>query len=94
MVNPLFYSPNLNLSISSNLFNNTSTDLVNKNVDVVVSDLATYVYNDSRYDSLLYKEGVNYFPYLLIEKYLEFGDDETLYFLKEPLNDNSFFIMR
>jgi len=57
-------------------------------VDVIVSDLATYVYNDSRYDSLLYKEGVKYFPYLLIEKYLEFGDDETLYFF---LIDNDFF---
>lgn len=41
------------------------------NHDLLVSDVASYDYNISNYDSALTKAGISYFPYLLIEKYLE-----------------------
>jgi hypothetical protein len=47
--------------------------------DIVMADLASYEYEDPLYSSPLHDEGVNYFPYLAIEKHLNSGHDKTKY---------------
>ena len=40
------------------------------NHDILVCDIASYQYDDSNYKSELKDQGIDYFPYLLIEKFL------------------------
>lgn len=41
------------------------------NHDLLVCDVASYDYDITGYESVLANEGIKYFPYLLIEKYLD-----------------------
>ncbi len=45
-------------------------EVLPQEVDVIVSDIATYDYENSGFTSTLYDEGIRYFPYLAIEHYL------------------------
>lgn len=45
-------------------------EVLPSDIDLIVSDIATYDYENDGYTSLLYQEGVRYFPYLAIEHYL------------------------
>lgn len=56
-------------------------------IDIVVSDIATFDYQNDKYHSRLYDEGVRYFPYLAIEKHLSL-DNNPLYIY---IIDNNFF---
>ncbi len=70
------------------ILNQDALHLCISDADIVVSDLAAYEYEDDTYNSFLYNQGVNYFPYLAIEKYLQSGHLDTKYIY---LIDNDFF---
>jgi len=52
-------------------------DILPHDIDLVVSDIACYDYNNDSFHSPLYDEGVRYFPYLAIEHYLEIPHECT-----------------
>ena len=45
--------------------------LEHKYIDLIISDIAPYDYENENYHSELYDKGVRYFPYLAIEHYLK-----------------------
>lgn len=53
------------------VFHQDALEVLPQDVDIIVSDLATYDYENKGYTSYLYNEGVRYFPYLAIEHYLD-----------------------
>lgn len=57
-------------------------------IDLVISDIAVYDYDNDEYESELTKAKITYFPYLLIEKNLNVGDEKTKYLY---LVNNDFF---
>ncbi len=61
------------------IYNQDALSLIVPDVDIVVSDLASYDYEDPLYDSPLKQKGVTYFPYLAIEKHLNSGHEQTKY---------------
>lgn len=63
------------------MYHEDCLDFLPSEVDVVVSDLATYEYENDLYHSSLYEKGVRYFPYLAIEHYLELKGDVTYIYL-------------
>ena len=63
------------------MYHEDCLDFLPSEVDVVVSDLATYDYENDLYHSNLYEKGVRYFPYLAIEHYLELKGDVTYIYL-------------
>lgn len=69
------------------IFHQDALEYLPRNVDLVISDLATYDYENPEYHSKLYQEGVRYFPYLAIEHYLAL-DKNTKYIY---IIDNNFF---
>ena len=69
------------------IFHQDALEFLPSDIDLVISDLATYDYYNDEYKSDLYNEGVRYFPYLAIEHYLKLeGDARYIYVI-----DNNFF---
>jgi site-specific DNA-methyltransferase (adenine-specific) len=75
------YANNMNnfIDMDTIIYNQDALSMIVPNVDLVVSDLASYDYEDELYESELTKKGVKYFPYLAIEKHLKSGHDKTKY---------------
>lgn len=69
------------------LFHQDALEYLPKDIDLVVSDLATYDYINDNYKSELYDKGVRYFPYLAIEHYLNLQSDAKYIYII----DNNFF---
>ena len=63
------------------MYHEDCLDFLPSEVDVVVSDLATYDYENDLYHSNLYEKGVRYFPYLAIEHFLELKGEVTYIYL-------------
>lgn len=53
------------------MYNEDALGLLPSEIDLVVSDISSYDYENELYHSKLYDDGVRYFPYLAIEHYLE-----------------------
>ena len=69
------------------IFHQDALEFLPSDINLVISDLATYDYYNDQYKSPLYDEGVRYFPYLAIEHYLNLeGDVKYIYVI-----DNNFF---
>ena len=69
------------------LFHQDALEYLPKDIDLVISDLATYDYINDNYKSELYDKGVRYFPYLAIEHYLNLQSDTKYIYII----DNNFF---
>ena len=69
------------------MYHEDCLDFYPSEIDVVVSDIATYDYQNDLYHSSLYEKGVRYVPYLAIEHFLELKGDVTYIYLI----DNDFF---
>lgn len=69
------------------MYHQDALEYVPSNIDVVVSDIATHDYENPNYTSKLYEQGVRYFPYLVIERYLDLDNDPIYIYII----DNSFF---
>ena len=64
------------------MYHEDALDFLPAEIDCVVSDLASYDYQNDLYHSPLYEKGVRYFPYLAIEHYLELkGDLRYIYLI-------------
>ncbi len=63
------------------MYHEDCLDFYPSEIDVVVSDIATYDYQNELYHSSLYEKGVRYFPYLAIEHFLELKGDVTYIYL-------------
>lgn len=63
------------------MYHEDCLDFYPSEIDVVVSDIATYDYQNDLYHSSLYEKGVRYFPYLAIEHFLELSGDVTYIYL-------------
>ncbi len=70
-----------------NMYYEDALESLPKDVDIIVSDIATYDYENKNYHSYLYDKGVRYFPYLAIEHYLKIEKNLFGIYLVE----NSFF---
>ncbi len=73
-----------------NIYHQDALEYIIPEVDLVVSDLAVYDYENDQYDSYLYKEGVRYFPYLAIEHYLSLSENTKYIYII----DNNFFFQK
>lgn len=72
------------------IFHQDALEFLPSDINLVISDLATYDYYNDQYKSPLYDEGVRYFPYLSIEHYLNLeGDVKYIYVI-----DNNFFAQK
>lgn len=69
------------------LYHQDALDVLPKDMDVIVSDVATNDYENANYHSDLYDKGVRYFPYLAIERYLDVENDPLFIYII----DNNFF---
>lgn len=69
------------------MYNEDALGIIPSNIDLVVSDLAGYDYENQFYTSPLYDAGVRYFPYLAIEHYLNLKEQVKYIYLI----DNDFF---
>lgn len=69
------------------LYHQDALEVLPKDMDIILSDIATNDYQNDNYHSYLYDEGVRYFPYLAIERYLEV-ENNPLYIY---IIDNNFF---
>jgi hypothetical protein len=67
------------MDVDVTLYNQDALSMIVPSADIVMADLASYEYEDPLYSSPLHDEGVNYFPYLAIEKHLNSGHDKTKY---------------
>ena len=63
------------------MYHEDCLDFLPREIDIVVSDLATYDYQNDLYHSSLYEKGVRYFPYLAIEHFLELKGEVTYIYL-------------
>ena len=70
-----------------NIYHEDALAYLPQDIDLIVSDLATYMYENNEYHSELYDKGVRYFPYLAIEHYLKINKKHFAIYLIE----NSFF---
>lgn len=70
------------------MYNEDALSMLPTDVDIVVSDIAGYDYENEYYTSPLYDEGVRYFPYLAIEHYLQIKNKVKYLYLI----DDDFFI--
>lgn len=70
-----------------NMYYEDALQSLPKDIDIIVSDIATYEYENEEYHSELYDKGVRYFPYLAIEHYLKIEKNIFAIYLVE----NSFF---
>lgn len=69
------------MNIMLDMYHEDCLDFYPSEIDVVVSDIATYDYQNDLYHSSLYEKGVRYFPYLAIEHFLELKGDVTYIYL-------------
>lgn len=69
------------------LYHQDALEVLPKDMDVIISDIATNDYENANYHSNLYDEGVRYFPYLAIERYLDLENDPLYIYII----DNNFF---
>lgn len=69
------------------LYHQDALEVLPKDMDIILSDIATNEYQNDNYHSYLYDEGVRYFPYLAVERYLEV-ENNPLYIY---IIDNNFF---
>ncbi len=69
------------------MYNEDALGVLPSDIDIVVSDLASYDYENKFYTSPLYESGVRYFPYLAIEHYLNLKNNLKYIYLI----DNDFF---
>lgn len=75
------------IQIPLDIFYEDALNVLPSDVDIVISDLACYDYENSNYHSKLYDANVRYFPYLVIEHYLKITKKiKYLYLI-----DNDFF---
>lgn len=70
-----------------NMYYADALEALPKDVDIIVSDIACYEYENEEYHSTLYDKGIKYFPYLAIEHYLKM--EKSLFGIY--LIENSFF---
>lgn len=75
------------MNIKLDMYNEDALGVIPTDIDIVVSDLASYNYENEFYTSNLYQEGVRYFPYLAIEHYLNLKSSVKYIYLI----DNDFF---
>lgn len=69
------------------IYHQDALEILPKEIDLIVSDIATYDYENENYKSYLYQEGIRYFPYLAIEHYLDVNQGcKYIYII-----DNDFF---
>ena len=54
-----------------NMYYDDALSFLPNDIDIIVSDIAPYEYENENYHSVLYDKGVRYFPYLAIEHYLK-----------------------
>lgn len=54
-----------------NMYYDDALAFLPKDIDLIISDIAPYDYENENYHSELYDKGVRYFPYLAIEHYLK-----------------------
>ncbi len=59
------------LMVDMNMYYEDALNYLTKDIDLFVSDIANFEYENDNYHSFLYDEGVRYFPYLAIEHYLQ-----------------------
>lgn len=69
------------------LYHQDALEILPQDMDVILTDIATNDYQNDNYHSYLYDEGVRYFPYLAIERYLDV-ENNPLYIY---IIDNNFF---
>lgn len=70
------------MNTTLDMYHEDALDFLPAEIDCVVSDLASYDYQNDLYHSPLYEKGVRYFPYLAIEHYLELkGDLRYIYLI-------------
>lgn len=69
------------------LYHQDALEVLPKDMDVIISDIASNDYENANYHSKLYDEGVKYFPYLAIERYLDLENDPLYIYII----DNNFF---
>lgn len=69
------------------LYHQDALEVLPKDMDVIISDIASNDYENANYHSKLYDEGVRYFPYLAIERYLDLENDPLYIYII----DNNFF---
>ena len=70
-----------------NMYYDDALSFLPNDIDLIVSDIAPYEYENENYHSELYDKGVRYFPYLAIEHYLKI--DKPLFAIY--LIENNFF---
>ena len=54
-----------------NMYYEDALNYITNDIDLFVSDIANFEYENDNYHSALYDQGVRYFPYLAIEHYLK-----------------------
>lgn len=69
------------------LYHQDALEVLPKDMDVIISDIASNDYENTNYHSKLYDEGVRYFPYLAVERYLDLENDPLYIYII----DNNFF---
>ncbi len=69
------------LEIDTELHFDDCLSFIPSECDLVISDLATYDYNNENYSSYLYDNKVTYFPYLVIEHLLNIKKDVSYIYL-------------
>ena len=67
------------MDVDVTLYNQDALSMIVPSADIVIGDLAVYDYEDPLYSSPLHEAGVDYFPYLAIEKHLNSGHEKTKY---------------
>lgn len=70
-----------------NIYYEDALTYLPQDIDIIISDLATYTYENNQYHSELYDKNIKYFPYLAIEHYLKINKKVLAIYLIE----NSFF---
>lgn len=70
-----------------NMYYEDALTYLPNDIDLIVSDLASYIYENDNYHSELFDKGIKYFPYLAIEHYLKMNKKVLAIYLIE----NNFF---
>lgn len=63
------------------IYHQDALEIIPSGINLVVSDIAAYEYENQDYSSELYDEGVRYFPYLAIEHYLNIKNPCTYIYI-------------
>ncbi len=70
------------------IFNNDALLENVNNYDIIVSDIATYDYEEENYHSHFYEKGIRYYPHLLLEKVVESNANLHIYIIDKDFFDN------